>query len=303
MNNRHRKIATLSSARGFSVFELLIALAILGLLLASIIPAISTAREASRRADCAKNLYVLRDAMKQYSFDFGSYPRVKYDEKNNPNGWTSFTGPDDANPFAPDSSVQANDVTASMWLLVRGGYVTDTLWFICPSSADTRDTLRNAAGMTVPATQRGNFRSPANLSYSMFSPFSSSIAFVWNDTLKSECAILADKTPGVVGDASGASPEAQASGNSPNHRRGGQNVLYADASVRFETNAYVGAEYKRAYVDKQTGTYYPPVPGDNIYTALTPTPLAPGDKPPVAGTGVVGKQYGPAWLYDSYLVP
>ena len=301
-----RKGRGTSTRSAFTLFELLIAIAIIGLILASVIPFIMDKWELSRRLQCAQNLYIIRDAMNAYAKDHGSFPRVRYDDFKNPNGWTAYTGADDPNPFATSTKVQPNDVTASLWLLVREAYISDTSVFICPSSSDWQDHLYDKAGTSiVPAKRRGNFRSGHNLSYSMFCPFSAAPGFVWNDTLKPECALMADKNPGIYGTSDvtqpsgNAPPEAFAVANSNNHNRAGQNVLYADGSVQFERHPYCGVGYVRADPSHKI-TFQP---GDNIYTALRAGPIPAGTHPNASDNGVFGKNVAPAWLYDSYLVP
>lgn len=295
INNRKSQI------RGFTLFELLIATAVIGLILASVIPFVMATREANRRVACVANLVVLRDALNAYVKDHKTYPRVRYDAAVKPEGYVAFTGADDANPFATDSRVEPNDVSASLWLLVRGDYVRDTSAFICPSSGDSADRLYDAKGGAASAKQRGNFRSGHHLSYSVFNMYGSAVKDFWSDTLQSGCALLADKNPGV-GDGDDVTKvptsqpaEAYAITNSRNHGRGGQNVLYADGSVQFERTPYVGVGY-----DRNPNAFKN---GDNIYTALAPKPLAAGTEPPAYGQGVVGKNVSPAWPYDSYLVP
>ncbi|MGN6625570.1 MAG: type II secretion system protein, partial [Tepidisphaeraceae bacterium] len=68
------------AGRGFTLLELLIAIAIIGLILASVVPYIMDKWEMSRRAQCAMNLYIIRDARNAYAKDHGSFPRVRYDE-------------------------------------------------------------------------------------------------------------------------------------------------------------------------------------------------------------------------------
>jgi hypothetical protein len=46
----------------------------------------------------------------------------------------------------------------------------------------------------------------------------------------------------------------------------------------------------------------PGAPGDNIYTALAPQPLVDA-RPPHAEPGAAGANIGPAYRYDTYLVP
>jgi prepilin-type processing-associated H-X9-DG protein len=283
---------------GFTIVEFMVLFGIVIILLSIFIPYLLKAREDARRTRCAQNLYQIRDALKNYAADNGHiYPRVVYDEKNNPNGYTAFTGVDDENPFAANSTVQPNDVTASLWLLVRGGQLNPAV-FVCPSSSDSRDLVTDAAARHVKPTQRGNFRSASNLSYSYFSPFSSAINYRIDDARPADTALMADKSPGInpsrlddiTGPAWNAPPLDLARANSRNHGKAGQNVLFGDGHVFFERTVYCAVG--------RSGS----IGGDNIYTALAPQPLS-GEHPPANGNGYWGHDIGPAWEGDSYLVP
>src|SRR5690606_15089383 len=107
------------------------------------------------------------DALLAYARDNNNvFPRVRWDEQRDPNSYTAYTGADDADPFADDSGVRMNDVTASLWLLVRQGLITDPAVFICPSAGGVPERIGGDP------RQRGNFRSRAGLGYSYSSPFS-----------------------------------------------------------------------------------------------------------------------------------
>jgi type II secretory pathway pseudopilin PulG len=282
-------------SRGFTYIELLALLGVAAILLSIFIPYLMSAREKDRRLRCEDNLRQLRDALQHYAHDNrNDYPRVRYDPAVNPNGYTAFTGVDAANPLA--APVASSDVTASLWLLVRGGYVKDLSTFICPSASSIPDQLTDSMGRAVPANQRSNFRSAINLSYSYASPFSGYAGYHINsDDLPGAFALMADKNPGSssAAVAHDASPLELAKANSLNHQQAGQNVLYADGSIEFQTTPYcgVGRDVER-HAD-----------GDNIYTALSLSPLISGNSPPYDGNGYCGKQYGPSYQYDSYLVP
>ena len=284
-------------AAAFTAIELLVAVFVLVVLASILIPYITTLREADRRTRCEANLQLIRDALHHYATaNKFQYPRVVYDAANLSNSYRSFTGPDAANPFTAGSAVKPNDVTASLWLLVRDGLVRDTNIFVCPSADGSRDPLTDASGRFVKPDQRGNFRRAGNLSYGYSTPFSNAPRYRMDDTRESDFAILADKGPGfgtpgpVKGPAQNAPPLELATLNSRNHARAGQNVLYADGSIRWERTSYCG-------VGRSPG-----VGGDNIYTALEPTPLN-GQTPPANGIGFWGPNIGPAWESDSYLVP
>src|SRR4051812_28074440 len=101
-------------ASGFTMMETLVLLGILVVLLGIFIPYLLSIRETNRRVSCQHNLENIFKALTMYARDnAGEYPRVIYDPVNRPDGYTAFTGPDDGNPFSPDSLVRPNDVTAS----------------------------------------------------------------------------------------------------------------------------------------------------------------------------------------------
>jgi type II secretory pathway pseudopilin PulG len=284
-------VSTRLARAGFTFTELLVVTFIGVILLSIFVPYALSWRESNRRTKCQDNLRQIGRALAEYAKgnDY-NYPRVRYDAENNPNGWTAFTGPDAANPFAADSAVQPNDVTASLWLLLRTGMVNDAAVFVCPASGDRADAMIDAGNRKVDAAKRGNFRRPGNLSYSYASPFSSAPAYRLNDTLPGRFVVMADKNPGLPAtqvrptDA----PDVLAKGNSPNHDGAGQMVLYADGSVWWLPHPFVGGEK-----------------GDNIFTALKATPIVAGDvsAPPASDPGVLSRDVGPSYNHDSYLVP
>lgn len=286
--------------RGFTVVELLVVLGIFIILLAIFIPYVLSIREESNRSRCANNLRLIRNALQAYAQDNDrNYPSVRYDIANRPQGYTAYSGTEDPDPFAAESAVQPNDVTASLWLLVRRGLIADTVMFVCPSTNDYRDRLADSVGRTVDAARRGNFRSPANLSYSYASPFSDAAGYRLNsDWLNSSFALMADKNPGtrggdddVTAPAYDADEMALARANSNNHAGAGQNVLYPGGNVEFVRTPYSGVGYAGG-----RGR-------DNIYTARARGSTTQPTQVPVEAKGFCGQGYSPAAPDDSYLIP
>lgn len=283
--------------RGFTIVELLVVLGIVIILLSIFIPYLVSKREESHRISCANHLRQIRDALQAYAMDNDqNLPGVRYD--SSVSGYAAFSGPDENDPFAPQSSVEPNDVTASLWLLVRRGLIRDTRAFVCPSTNDYRDRLTDSSGRITDVQSRSNFRHPSNLSYSYASPFSSApnyrLNFRW---LNAEFVLMADKNPGISGindDVTlppyNADALALAKGNSNNHGKAGQNVLYGDGHVDLMRSPYCGISYN--------------MPGrDNIYTARAAIATTQPTTAPHYINGFCGRDLSPAGPDDSYLVP
>jgi prepilin-type N-terminal cleavage/methylation domain-containing protein/prepilin-type processing-associated H-X9-DG protein len=277
---------------GFSLVELLVVIGIIVILFSIFVPYVAKVRENDHRAKCAENLRMINSKLQVYAAaNHHFFPRVVYDPAHNPDGYAAFTAPASTDPFAKDSQVRPNDVTASLWLLVRADLVQPAA-FICPSTGDTPEPADISE-----FSRRSNFSGKDHLSYSYASPFSSAPGYVLNDYLPADFALMADKNPGidprtgstVIGPAYNALPFSLALANSDNHGRAGQNVLYADGHVAFQPTPYCGVGNAAER--------------DNIYTALQEHPIPIGQTPPVEGNGVIGHDVGAAWKFDSYLVP
>jgi prepilin-type N-terminal cleavage/methylation domain-containing protein len=63
-----------TSRRGFTLIELLVVIGIIAILIAVLLPAVQSAREAARRAQCANNLKQLGVAFASYESTHGVFP-------------------------------------------------------------------------------------------------------------------------------------------------------------------------------------------------------------------------------------
>ena len=77
---RHRPHAR-SAAAGFTLIELLVVMATIGVLVGLLLPAIGSAREASRRADCANRVRQLALATHLHHDALGYFPPARYEAR------------------------------------------------------------------------------------------------------------------------------------------------------------------------------------------------------------------------------
>ena len=270
---------------GVTLTDVLVIAGVVGLLVFILVSLLSTARRRANHSRCPSNLRQIGQAMRQYAIDdaeTGLYPRTRYDPADPTPRF--FTNPMATNPFADDGPLP-NDVTAAMWHLMRNLDLTPGN-FICSEDYGAEAVNFKALGVAG-KMQMSNFPGRENLSYSFANPYPTPAAeaagWKWDDSLNSTMPVAADVNPGstrllvLTPDSGG---EELRAGNSPNHGREGQNVCFADGSVRFVMTPFEGA-FK-----------------DNIYTAGGPETLA--ADPPTGGVRIVSP---PLTATDMVLLP
>jgi hypothetical protein len=203
----------------------------------------------------------------------------------------------------------------SLFMLIIDGTCT-TKQFVCPSSGDTEDDLRNKAGSVERASQVGidrfDFRGYNFLSYGYQLPFGPKAKP--NENLDPRMAVLADKGPffqagatpatgawdpadalvdtnqagvpininvSTAADALKADNEKWRPYNSRNHASEGENVLYQDGHAEFMKKPIVGVNYDNIYTQQ-----------GNDYTLLNS----------LLGNTPAGQE-GPLTQTDSIIVP
>jgi prepilin-type processing-associated H-X9-DG protein len=109
----------------FTVIELLTVIAIIGILAAMLMPALSKAREKGKRANCANNLRQITLGMLNYAEDYGGNFPTCYPAGS---GYShSNCDPDCAGPFGNGGATQF------FQLIIKLGYVPSPKVFVCPS--------------------------------------------------------------------------------------------------------------------------------------------------------------------------
>lgn len=191
---------------GFTLFELLAVIAIIGILAAILLPALARARESARRASCLANLAQLGLALRMYA-----------EEHDRQLPWSGGEG------------------NADCLLELRGEYVTEDFLFICPSDANSNEeamdqTWTAEIGLSgdgwrgtspVPPSVRESYDyfgayTKAPLVYPHPSQPIPSVQLMWDITVM-------DEAEGIFSDI----------GLATNHVPSGGNVLFLDGSVQF----------------------------------------------------------------------
>jgi prepilin-type N-terminal cleavage/methylation domain-containing protein/prepilin-type processing-associated H-X9-DG protein len=135
-------------SRGFTLIELLVVISIIAVLIALLLPAVQSAREAARRAQCINNLKQLGLAMQSYHAGAGAFPPgcdstnayLGQPFPNNLSSWTSWSAQAMLLPYMEQTPLYnaANFSWACCWDGVYDGvnstvYSTKIKSFVCPS--------------------------------------------------------------------------------------------------------------------------------------------------------------------------
>jgi prepilin-type processing-associated H-X9-DG protein len=244
--------------------ELLVVIGIIALLISILLPALNRARETANRVKCSANLNQIGKALLLYSNEWkGAYPRTLYSPvaTQTASQFTSATlDVSTTATYTAQNMVTGwpaagyNNVPSALYLLLQTEDITSAV-FVCPSSNATADTY-NSGAVTAPqsAQNHANWSSvQQNLSYSYADPYPSSAAvgtgYKLTSSMDPSFAVCSDINPGVTSTNNAddvlavntsSSGQGNRLGNSNNHGKDGQNVLFGDGHVEFEQNCCCG---------------------------------------------------------------
>lgn len=256
---------------GFSLVELMVVIAVIALLMAILIPTLTSIRRSARVVTCANNLREITRSM------------IAYASAGNLHRGTVANALPSVGPGTGNWGDLQDGNAGAFWLMITGRGPSDepmsnvrNNWLqpnllLCPSAART--------GMRAPRSDDGGMLAET-YSYSYLSqvPFTdSNDGRTYSATSITEApgslVILADRNPACEPDQTRHDSD-KANQNSPNHGGRGQNVALIDQSVRWE----------------ETPTVPGATPGadeDNIYA-------------PATGSGTKGER---RYMGDSFLIP
>jgi prepilin-type processing-associated H-X9-DG protein len=252
---------------------------IIALLISILLPSLNRAREMANRVKCASNLRQIGQAILLYSNENnGAYPRTIADTTTAPqygSGTVPTPGTATAlDPFTGAGLIPVNDVSAALYLLLRTQEI-GTEVFTCPSSNSEKfvpvsgDTVQDFTNFYSSTAGTAGLPTLAkNLSYSYADPYPDTTAissgYKMNSSLSPEFAVAADASPGSDTTGSGSTTGGNGTittasagslmrgGNSANHGRDGQNVLYGDGHVEWTSNPFVGTQRDNIYTQRNT---------------------------------------------------
>jgi len=132
--------------RGFTLIELLVVIAIIAVLISLLLPAVQSAREAARRAQCVNNLKQMGLAAHNYHSAIGSFPMasaVAYSDPGVQTSWGTWSGQAMMLPYLEQTPLYNSiNFDWTCWYDV-GAPINSTAWnmnvqaFICPSDGLT----------------------------------------------------------------------------------------------------------------------------------------------------------------------
>ena len=236
MSFRSVKIALMRFARrGFTLIEILVVIGIIGVLLALLLPGLERAREKANTVRCASNLSQIGVALTIYEQEnHGLFPRGVWVP-----GAPIVVGTNGAalDPFGAGGP-GPNDVTANAFVLIRAEKLPTSIF------ADPYTDEIQFSPDTADPSKRSNFTDwHLNFAFSFADPYPDLNAvhggYKVDGKLPAAFVVAADRNPGTG-----------AGNNSRNHEGEGQNVLWSDVHVEWQTTTQCGVNGDDIYVNQ-----------------------------------------------------
>jgi len=236
--------------RAFTLIESIVVVLIVVLLLFVVLPVYAFfGNETRNRTMCASHLAGIYKAL--YTYSTVNKDKFSIAAKQTYEG--NATGFKEGDRATGKGAKLDNNITASLWIMVREGYV-GTKSYVCPSAGDKHDPLTTDGtpnGRAALLENTFDFINADALSYSSINFFSKHGAGQWDADVNPAWVIMGDdnnndhtadpSTRHTLSMQPNASAEEIAKNeNSYNHFGEGQNLLYGDSHVSFERDPFQG---------------------------------------------------------------
>jgi len=281
--------------KAFTLIELLVVIAIIALLISILLPALSRARELSKRTVCSSNIRGIGQAFYIYAQDGDLFPSqfVPIQVGNGAisvflgGGWTGIANAS-VRRIQPEFQNTGNTtipiVTCDMWKVIKDLNSTPKQW-ICPSTVDLADSSQDT-------TVYFDFerKEAVSYGYQVQYPRQDINMRPIGTTTQGLFPLLADANPYLKGNlrTTDLSLDRQGAGkgNSMNHTgREGENVLFSDGHVDFTKSPDVGYSGEKGFPWSRGR--------DNIYTVhvdVTSQFMDPGARAPTTDKAELGSR-------------